>query len=142
MSALGFGGYAYMASGAEAEALTDLRYDEQGYPVYEDSAFNVRAPKDVRIIVEVLNATGKRGVARKATQYLRDRGFDVVLIGNAAEKLDTTMVLDRSNSPELAKLVAKAMKGRVDTRPDSSKYVDVTVLVGGNWAAPALPLNP
>ena len=37
----------------------------------------VLGPDDVRIKVEVLNASGQRGLARRATFALRDAGFDV-----------------------------------------------------------------
>src|SRR5688500_15629435 len=40
-----------------------------------------RAPAGVRIRVRVLNATRRRGLARRATFMLRDRGFDVVETG-------------------------------------------------------------
>src|SRR6185503_7191863 len=36
------------------------------------------APDGVRVRVQVINATNIRGLARRATQVLRDRGFDVV----------------------------------------------------------------
>ncbi len=111
-------------------------------PVYDDSAFNTRAPENVRIKVEVLNATTERGLARRATQYLRDRGFDVVAMGNSSEKIDSTIVLDRIGNAEHAAIVAKAMHGRVEARPDTSRYLDVTVLVGKDWAPPPLPFYP
>ena len=44
-------------------------------------AAEVRAPDGVRIRVQVLNATKTRGLARRATMLLRDRGFDVVEMG-------------------------------------------------------------
>jgi len=47
-------------------------------------------PDSVRIKVEVLNASGQRGLARRVTQYLRDRGFDVVSVGNAPEEYDSS----------------------------------------------------
>jgi hypothetical protein len=111
-------------------------------PVYKDSAYNTRAPAGTRIKVEVLNATTRRGLARRATQYLRDRGFDVVLMGNSSEKHEETIVLNRSNRKEFAELVAKAMRGRVESRPDTSRYLDVTVLVGNDWTPPAEPFYP
>ena len=36
-----------------------------------------------RVRVEVLNAGGEDGMARLATEHLRDQGFDVVFFGNA-----------------------------------------------------------
>ncbi|HET7456216.1 MAG TPA: LytR C-terminal domain-containing protein [Gemmatimonadaceae bacterium] len=102
-----------------------------------------RAPEGVRIRVEVLNATKTRGLARRATQLLRDRGFDVVDVGTVGASLDTSLVLDRSGHPEWARLVADALGGaRVESRPDSSRYLDVTVQVGASWRPPAKPFYP
>jgi hypothetical protein len=103
---------------------------------------SARAPEGVRIKVEVLNATRTRGLARKATVYLRDRGFDVVGSGNVTEQRTTTLVYDRSAHPEWARLVGRAMNAPVVERSDSSRYLDVTVLVGGDWRPPPLPFHP
>ena len=104
---------------------------------------DVTAPERTRVRVEVLNATTVRGLARRATMYLRDRGFDVVEIGTASEQHDSTLVFDRSGHPEWAKNVADALGGaRVEARPDSSRYLDVTVLLGRSWRAPTKPFYP
>lgn len=96
-----------------------------------------------RVKVEVLNATDVRGLARRATFFLRDRGFDVLFTGTAPVQLDSTLVLDRSGHPERARRVAEALGGaRVETRPDSSRYLDVTVMLGRSWRAPAEPFHP
>ena len=96
-----------------------------------------------RIKVEVLNATEVRGLARRATLTLRDRGFDVLYMGTATEQLDSTLVLDRSGHPDRARRVAEALGGaRVEARPDSSRYLDVTVMLGRSWRAPAKPFYP
>ena len=101
------------------------------------------APSGVRIRVQVLNATATRGLAQRATDHLRDKGFDVVEIGTNREKMDSTLVLDRSNHPEWAKRVAAAMGGAtVLSRPDTSRYLDVTVLIGASWRPPAEPFRP
>jgi hypothetical protein len=102
-------------------------------------------PDSVRIKVEVINATASRGLGRLATAWLRDKGFDVVGTGTApeAERRDSTLVLDRSGHPAWAKLAAEAMGGaRVDLRPDSLRYLDVTVLIGRNWRPPPQALYP
>lgn len=102
-----------------------------------------RAPQGARIRVEVLNATPTRGRARRATQLLRDRGFDVVSFGTAPERRDSTLVLDRSGHPDWAAAVAAALEtGRTEARPDSSRYLDVTVLLGADWRPPAKPFYP
>jgi hypothetical protein len=103
---------------------------------------DARAPEGARIKVEVLNATKTRGLARRATTYLRDRGFDVVGSGTVSEQRATTIVYDRSSHPAWAKLVGRAMKAPVETRPDSSRYLDVTVILGADWRPPPLPFYP
>lgn len=102
----------------------------------------VMAPRGSRIKVQVLNAAGRSGLAAKATRYLRDRGFDVVEIGNSAVQHDTTLVLERSGRMDWARLVARAFGvGSVDSRPDSSRFVDVTVLLGADWTPPPDPFG-
>ena len=104
---------------------------------------DAEAPAGVRIRVEVLNATRVRGLARRATMHLRDRGFDVVHVGTSRDARDSTLVLDRSGHSDWAQLVARALGGaRVERAPDSSRYLDVTVLVGAAWRPPAEPFYP
>ena len=101
------------------------------------------APTGVRVRVQVLNATRTRGLARRATRHLRARGFDVVEMGSSQEQRATTLVLLRSTERAWADRVARAMGGAaVEARPDSSRYLDVTVLVGADWRAPAQPFDP
>ena len=103
----------------------------------------MRAPDGVRVRVEVLNASTVRGLARRATMHLRDRGFDVVAIGNAGERRDSTIVLSRAGDEEWARRVARAMGGvPVEVRPDSARYVDVSVLLGSHWRPPPGPFRP
>lgn len=101
-----------------------------------------RAPEGVRIKVEVLNGTRTRGLARRATSYLRDLGYDVVGSGTETTQRATTVVYDRSSHPAWARLVGKAMSAPVETRPDSSRYLDVTVILGADWRPPPLSFYP
>ncbi|HLM68823.1 MAG TPA: LytR C-terminal domain-containing protein, partial [Longimicrobium sp.] len=90
-----------------------------------------------RVRVEVLNASGVPGLARRGTEVLRDGGYDVVSFGNAPGFApDSSLVLDRVGRMELARSVADAVQiPRVYARPDSNVYVDVTVVLGRDWAA-------
>ena len=118
--------------------LLALRPSRNGNAAPDDA----RAPQDVRIKVEVLNATQTKGLARRATFYLRDRGFDVVGSGNVVEQRASTIVYDRSAHPDWARLVGRAMNAPVVEQTDSSRFLDVTVLLGRNWRPPALPFHP
>lgn len=100
-------------------------------------------PEGTRIRVEVLNTTTIRGLGRKATLYLRDAGFDVVRFAGEGPSRDTSVVIDRTNHPEWARLASEALGGApIQTRPDSSRYVDITVLLGTSWRPPAKTLYP
>lgn len=131
-----------MAIGAGGVALSRSRTRSPVLPTIGTSSGSV-APEGVRIRVQVLNGTRTRGLARRATILLRDRGFDVVETGTSKAQADTTLVLDLSGHPDWAKRVASLFPpARVQTRADSSRYLDVTVVVGSTWRPPAEPLNP
>jgi len=91
---------------------------------------------EARVRVEVLNGSGIGGAARAATVQLRDRGFDVVYFGNAEQfGRYSTLVLDRVGQVDHARAVADAMGvRRVVSDPDANLYVDVSVLLGADWA--------
>ncbi len=96
-----------------------------------------------RIRVEVLNGTGQRGLARRGTTAMRDAGFDVVATGNYAERIDSSLVIIRTGNAEWAKLAVKALgAARSEVRADSSRYVDLTIVLGTLWRPPPLPLDP
>lgn len=91
--------------------------------------------------VEVLNAAGVPGLARDATDRLRSAGFDVVYYGNAQGfSPDSSLVLDRAGREEDARQVADALQiGRVHSRPDTSLYLEATVVIGRDWAGAPPP---
>lgn len=89
--------------------------------------------RPVRMRVEVLNGTTRAGLARSATERLRDAGFDVVYFGNGP-RTDSTVVLDRVGRPEVARAVAEALGiRRVRSEPAPGLYLDVTVMLGADW---------
>lgn len=82
--------------------------------------------------VEVLNGTGRRGAANLVAERLRERGFDVVKVGNAPEKtFARTIVAQRRNTPQIATQVAQAL-GVDQPSPfrNENLLVDATVFVG------------
>jgi LytR cell envelope-related transcriptional attenuator len=87
-----------------------------------------------RVVVEVLNGTGRPGVARLATRTLRARGFDVVFFGNAGSAADTTRILVRRGDPGRGRDVRDALgSGRIAVDPDTTRRVDVSVLLGADY---------
>lgn len=132
---------AIVAVAAVALVLAAVLWRDRG--LEPPRSVTVLVPDDVRIKVEVLNASGQRGLARRATFALRDAGFDVVRFDNASETRDSTLVLSRSGKDDWARLVARALGGaRVEARTDSMRFLDVTVLLGADWRPPAKPFHP
>jgi len=93
------------------------------------------SPAGRRIRVQVLNASGRSGLAREATRVLRDGGFDVLEFGNGSNfPPDSSVVLDRVGNLPQARQVADALGiRRVSARPDANLYLDVTVVLGRDW---------
>ncbi len=106
-----------------------------------DTDAPVSAPAGPRVRVEVLNGTGRGGLARRATERLRADGFDVIYFGNAGgARRDSTLVLDRSGRPGAARAVVDALgAGRVQSKGGAPPDIDVTVVLGRDWPAAADP---
>ena len=112
-------------------------------PVPSVAVKGMGAPVGVRITVEVINTTTVRGLARRATLVLRDAGFDVVRYAGESTPSDSTRVVARSGHLDWAQAVAKALGGAiVESHPDSSRYLDVTVFLGADWRPPSQPFYP
>lgn len=86
------------------------------------------------IVVEVLNGSGRSGLARLGARRLRRVGFDVVYFGTADTRVDTTQVLVRRGDADNGGRVRNALgAGRVVTRIDTLRRVDVTVILGPDF---------
>lgn len=99
-----------------------------------------------RVTVEVLNASGKPGLARIGTRVLRRAGIDVLTFGNAPEpsgRLDSTRILVRRDGSDVGKRVRAALGvGRVVLQPDSARLLDASVLLGADFAPTGLEFHP
>ena len=105
-----------------------------------------RAPQGVRIRVRVVNATGINGLAKRATNDLRDRGFDVVDFDAERKMKDyraTTLIQTHTGHADWSERVHRVFGvGTVESRPDSSRYIDLTVIIGSDWKPPAQSFRP
>ena len=103
-----------------------------------------RAPNDSRVRVRVLNASGTRGYARRATLELRDRGFDVVEYETERGKPRSgTLIVSHTGHQNWAERLQRAVgTGAIEARPDSLRYVDLTIFVGRDWKPSTETLRP
>jgi len=110
------------------------------------TAFPVPGQEGPRLTVEVLNASGKPGLARTGTRVLRQAGIDVVALGNAPAALgtlDTTrIVIRRALVAGAGDRIRRALGvGQVVVQVDSTKLLDASVLLGADFA-PRLQFHP
>jgi len=105
-----------------------------------DALHDLQVWSGERVRVEVFNAGGVSGMARAATEQLREAGFDVVAFGNA-DAFDPdrpSAVIDRVGRSDIAQAVAGALGiDNVQSDPDPNLFVDVTVVLGREWTVPA-----
>ncbi|MDH5283720.1 MAG: LytR C-terminal domain-containing protein [Gemmatimonadota bacterium] len=113
---------------ALAAALLHFRRDQvPGHAYAIPSAAN-------RIVVEVLNGSGQDGMARLGTRQLRGKGLDVVFVGTAPEKVDSTRIILRRGEASAAEQVRAALgAGTILTDLDTLRRVDVTVVLGPDY---------
>jgi hypothetical protein len=98
-----------------------------------------------RVTVEVLNASGKPGLARSGLRVLRQAGIDVVAFGNAPATvgiLDSTRIVMRRPAAGAGDRIRRALGvGRVVVQADSTRLLDASVLLGADFA-PRLKFHP
>ena len=102
-----------------------------------DHAYPIPGDAD-RHLVEVLNGSGQAGLARTATRTLRRGGLDVIFFGNAeGEKAAVTHLLVRRGDSTAARRAARLLGvGTIEWKPDSTRRVDVTVILGADYEPP------
>lgn len=94
--------------------------------------------------VEILNATGKPGVASSAKDVLRLQGVDVINVGNVASVRPDTVVYDRTGRAGNAESVRQSLgcaAARTATQIGAQKLVDVTIVLGLDCAQPGRTLT-
>jgi hypothetical protein len=89
------------------------------------------------IQVEVRNGCGVDRLAARTTQFLRDRGFDVVEVGDHASfDVAHSHVIDRVGDLESARKVAAALNipmSRVTQDIQHDYYLDASVIIGQDY---------
>lgn len=90
--------------------------------------------------VQVLNGCGVRGIGKRVAPILRERGFDVREIGNAAHfRHDHTLILDRKGDPGRGVALANSLgidHTFVRTEIDAKLVdIDLTLIVGRDHAS-------
>ena len=91
-----------------------------------------------KIQVEVLNGCGVRGIADRLTDFLREKSFDVVNIGNYRSfEIDNSIVIDRSGKLINAQVIADSMglnRSNIIQQINKEYLLDVTIILGNDYS--------
>ncbi|MGE5140035.1 MAG: LCP family protein [Rudaea sp.] len=95
-------------------------------------------PEEARIVV--LNGTGRAGDADAAASYLRDKGFDVVQIGNAPRSnYKQTIIYTYDDLPRTGAALAQALgipASSVQKGTSAPADANVQIILGIDWIPP------
>ncbi|MCH8170794.1 MAG: LytR C-terminal domain-containing protein [Bacteroidetes bacterium] len=87
--------------------------------------------------VEVLNGCGLAGAADKVTNFLRNKKFDVVQMGNYRTfDIDESIVIDRKGNIKIAEDIADSLginRHNVIQQVNKNYLLDVSVVVGKDY---------
>lgn len=109
---------------------TRWQKQEQSKPTPKQTFQNIR--------IEILNGCGKDGIATQLGTKLRERGFDVMTLGNANSfAFSETLVIDRVGKLQDAEQVAQILGTSnliQQITPDPFRIEEVTIIVGRDYA--------
>jgi arginine exporter protein ArgO len=92
---------------------------------------------NLTIQLDVRNGTGVNGVASVFRNYLREKGFDVVEMGNyKTNDVNKTMIISRTESMQNSEKIAAALginKKFITQQINPSLYLDATVIIGKDF---------
>ena len=87
------------------------------------------------IQIEVVNASGRQGAGKRALDFYRKRGFDVVEISTSPDRPRRSTVIDRLGDKYSALKVAAAIgiaDSLVVSGIDSMRFLRASVVLGGD----------
>lgn len=123
----------------DGQLLKDIIRQTLGGLASDDAATQERI-----YALEILNGTGKQGLAQKTAELYQSFGYDVIRVGNAdGNDYVDSLVIDRIGNAKVAAIIAQviqceAIKSTVleDSEDDlygTEAIVDFTIILGGDF---------
>jgi hypothetical protein len=107
-------------------------------PSLNQGADQVTLAKGEAAKIQILNGTITAGLADRTSDYLKSLGLTVTGTGQADQATSSTIIYDYSGKPETVGYLVNQLHvsaNRVVDKYDPNATVDVTVVVGQDWAA-------
>ena len=103
-----------------------------------------RQMADKHLVVEILNASGKRGIAAELKQYLREQSnkglllVDVIDTGNYPSLQDTSFIIDYSGKLVQVTQISRAigLNGEIRSEKSSTTICDSRIVLGKDFQMP------
>jgi hypothetical protein len=101
---------------------------------------NISQPYSLKekIQVEVLNGCGVSGMADKLTEYLREKSFDVVNIGNYRSfEVEHSIIIDRTGKLFNAHIISDSIglkSSNIIQQINREYLLDVTIILGKDYS--------
>lgn len=113
----------------EAETPAPSPGTEDGEKTSSEAAKEIKR-EDIK--VQILNGARKNGLAGQVKAQLADKGYNVVAIGNANDKVyEKSRIIDRCGDKDKVNIVAKDTDiGILDTDIDNACGYDITIIIG------------
>jgi len=107
-------------------------------PLVLDHFYGVSPEMLAETRIEVLNASGVPGLARRTAGRLERLGFKIVRVGTAKETAATTLIIDRAGRDPVTRLLAEFLGKPRILRQAQVADVDITVLLARDYASISL----
>ncbi|MGQ0573974.1 MAG: LCP family protein [Pseudonocardia sp.] len=118
---------------AESNALFKAVREDIALPAQPDPrTVDIAAPSPVGITVDVLNASGRDGLAKGVAERLGGFGFEVGEVGNARDAAEATVVTFSPDREAAAELLVTSLPGATPT-PDPSATGVLEVVLGSGF---------
>ncbi len=91
---------------------------------------------DKAIQINILNSTKHSGIADISRNYMRNKGFDVVEIGNYAENQKKSIVIDRIGDKKASQFIAKTFgipDSMIISKIDSNLFISASIILGEDY---------
>lgn len=84
-------------------------------------------------LVDIWNASGYRGAAKKARDMLINSGFNVVEWGNYAVQQEKTIIKNMTNDVNPAVMIQSLIGGDIINKFEANRSVDLSVIIGKDF---------
>lgn len=99
-----------------------------------EGTYMVSSKTKSKVSIEVLNGSNKNGLATKVANELKQKGYNIINIGNAkGMKYDQSHIYDRRSNDEETKKISQILDiKKVEKKTSTDTKADITIILGND----------